>query len=150
MLVKQIMTRAVRTISPETKLQEVASLMCLNRFSSLPVVAEGDILVGIIAERDILSYLFPKVQDFMDGMAQVDFEKQEADYKKILPLKAADLMTKGVISIAPDMPLLKAVSVMAKNNFRRVPVAENKKLVGIISLGDIHRAFFLESFSANK
>lgn len=148
MLVKDIMTRNVKSISPDTKLQEAAALMCLNRFTSLPVV-ENDILIGILAERDVLSYLFPRVEEFMEeGMSKVDFESHELDYKKVLPLKAADLMTKGVIFVAPSTPLLKAVAVMARHNLRRIPIAEMGKLVGIVSLGDIHRAIFLESFAS--
>jgi hypothetical protein len=64
--------------------------MCLNRFSGLPVVEENDKLVGILAERDVLRYLFPSIKDIMtDGMGSIDFESMEAEYKKVLPLKAA-------------------------------------------------------------
>ena len=150
MLVREVMTRAVKTITPETRLQEVASIMCLNRFSGLPVV-EGDKLVGILAERDVLRYLFPSIKDIMtNGMGSIDFEGMEAEYKKVLPLKAADLMNTGIITVDPDMPILKAVSVMAKNNFRRIPVTENNnQLAGMISLGDIHRAIFMKSFAGS-
>jgi len=149
MLVKEIMTRAIKTITPETGLQEVASLMCLNRFSGLPVVEGEDTLVGFIAEKDVLGHLFPAVRDIMTGMSALDFEGMESDYKKVLPLKTADLMVSNVITVDPDMPLLRAVSIMARNKFRRIPVAEGNKLVGIISLGDIHRAFFIKSFSGS-
>lgn len=150
MLVKEIMTRALKTITPNTRLQEVASIMCLNRFSGLPVVEEDDKLVGILAERDVLSYLFPSIGDIMEGgMSRLDFEAMEADYHRVLPLKAADLMKKGVITVTPDEPILKAVSTMARNNFRRIPVADDGKLVGMISLGDIHRAIFMKSFSGS-
>ena len=149
MLVKEIMTRAIKTITPETGLQEVASLMCLNRFSGLPVVEGEDTLVGFIAEKDVLGHLFPAVRDIMTGMSAIDFEGMESDYKKVLPLKTSDLMIPNVITVDPDMPLLRAVSIMARNKFRRIPVAEGNKLVGIISLGDIHRAFFIKSFSGS-
>jgi len=147
MLVKEIMTRAVKIITPETSLQEVASIMCLNRFSGLPVVEGEDKLVGILAERDVLRYLFPSLKDIMEGMGSLDFEGMENDYKKVLPLLAKDLMHTGVLAVEPDIPILKAVSIMAKNNFRRMPVAEGDKLVGMISLGDIHRAIFMKSFA---
>jgi CBS domain-containing protein len=147
MIVKEIMTRAVKSITPDTRLQEVASLMCLNRFSGLPVVEDDDKLIGVVAERDVLSYLFPTLKEIIDGSGVVDFEGMEADYKKILPLKVTDLMTRKIIAVRPDMPILKAASVMAKNNFRRIPVADGGKLLGIISLGDIHRAIFIKSFS---
>ena len=87
MLVKEIMTRGVKTITPETRLQEVASLMCLNRFSGLPVVGENNELLGILAERDVLRYLFPDLRDLMEGTATINFEEMETDYKKILQIK---------------------------------------------------------------
>ncbi|OQW87982.1 MAG: signal transduction protein [Thiotrichaceae bacterium IS1] len=149
MLVKEIMSRAVKTITPETRLQEVASLMCLNRFSGLPVVGEDNELLGILAERDVLRYLFPDLRDVMEGTASMDFEAMEDEYKKILQVRTGDLMSKNIIAISPEIPILKAVSVMAKHNFRRIPVAEGNKLVGVLSLGDIHRAIFMKNFAGN-
>ncbi|MCK5718548.1 MAG: CBS domain-containing protein [Thiomargarita sp.] len=148
MIVKDIMTKAVKSITPDTRLQEVASIMCLNRFSSLPVV-ENEELVGVIAERDVLRFLFPSIKDIMGGISSLDFESLEKDYKKVLPLKTSDLMHTPVIAVDPEIPILKAVSQMARHNFRRIPVAEGNKLVGMISLGDIHRAIFMKSFSSN-
>lgn len=148
MLVKNVMVRAVKSVHPDTLVQEVASLMCLQRFSSLPVTENGDELVGVIAERDILRHPFPSLQDLIaGGIGSIDFEALEKDYKNTLPLRARELMHTPVIAVSPDIPILKAVSIMAKHNFRRIPVADGSKLVGIISLGDIHRAIFMESFS---
>ncbi len=147
MLVKEVMTHPAKTITPETSLKDVASLMCLNRFSSLPVIEGDSKLVGILAERDVLRYLFPSLQDVMKGISYFDFENMESDYKKILSLKVADLMSSNIITVRPDIPLLRAVSIMARNNFRRIPVAEGEQLLGVISLGDIHRAIFIKSFS---
>jgi predicted transcriptional regulator len=150
MLIKDVMMRTVKSVHPDTSIQEVASLMCLQRFSNLPVTEEGDKLVGIIAERDLLRHPFPSLKDLMEGVGQVDFEEMEQDYKKCLPLRASDLMHSPVISVPPDMPILKAVSVMARYNFRRIPVADGGKLLGIISLGDIHRAIFMKSFISQQ
>lgn len=147
MLVKDVMTDPVKTVKPDTSLEEVTSLMCLKRYSGLPVVDDNQKLVGFIAERDVLRYLFPSIKDIMENMETIDFESMENDYKKVLPLKAADLMIKGVITISPDLPILKAVSMMARNNFRRIPVAEGDKLIGMLSLGDIHRAIFMKNFT---
>ena len=149
MLVKDIMSRSVKTVNPKTSIQSVASLMCLNRFSALPVVEGEDRLVGILAERDILRYPFPSLDEIMGGGASLDFESMESDYKKVFPLKVMDLMTEKVVSVRPDIPILQAVSIMAKKGFRRIPVVDGEKLVGVISLGDIHRAIFIESFTEN-
>lgn len=150
MLVKDVMVRAVKVLHPDTNLQEAASLMCLQRFTVLPVADDDEKLIGVLAERDILSFLFPDIKELMESMGSVNFEDLEQDYKKIFNMKVGDLMHKSVKAVSPDYPILKAVSLMARNNFRRVPVAENGKLVGIISLGDIHRAIFMESFSGQQ
>lgn len=147
MLVKDVMVRAVKALSPDITMPEVASLMCLHRFSVLPVADENDQLIGVIAEQDVLKFLFPDIRDVMDSMGSVDFEEMEKEYKRLQPLKVADLMHKNVITVTPEMPILKAVSIMARNNFRRIPVAKDGKLEGIISLGDIHRAIYLKSFT---
>ena len=141
MLVQDIMSHNVRTVTPDTPLMEVSSLMCLYRFSGLPVV-EGDKLVGFIAEKDVLHRLFPTIEEFIDGTAATKMDDMESQFRDIMHLKAADLMATNVISVAPDMHILRAASVIVRNRFRRIPVAVGDKLVGMLSLGDIHKAIF--------
>ena len=146
MRVDEVMTRTVRTARPETRLEEVAAVICLNRISGLPVVVDDDRLAGFIAERDILHYLFPTLEDLMENSAIRDFEQMEQRYGATLGLTVADVMHKGVVSVTPDTPLLRAVSVMVRHKFRRIPVADGDgRLVGIISIGDIHKALFKHS-----
>ena len=148
MLVRDVMAQSPKTVTADTKLVEVASLMCLYRYSGLPVVEDGDRLVGIIAEKDLLHRLFPTLEDLRDGMASVDLDKMMAQYKDVLSLRVADLMTPGVITVAPDWHLLRAAAVMVRNRFRRIPVAEDGRLVGMLSLGDVHKAIFQANISA--
>jgi CBS domain-containing protein len=49
--------------------------------------------------------------------------------------------------VPPDMHILKATSVMAKYRFRRIPVVDGDKLVGMLSLGDVHKAIFQKNIS---
>jgi CBS domain-containing protein len=146
MLVKDIMTKGARTVTPDTSVQEVASLMCLYRFSGLPVV-EDDRLLGFIAEKDVLAKLFPSVEDAMEGMAAIDLKDKIGEYKSLMSKKVSDLMTRGARTVSPDMPVIKAAIIMANNRFRRIPVAEDDKLVGMLSLGDIHKAIFHQSLT---
>ncbi len=148
MLVKDIMTKGARTVTQDTSIQEVASLMCLYRFSGLPVV-DGDKLIGFIAEKDVLAKLFPSVEDAMEGMATIDLKDKISEYKSLMSKKVADLMTQGARTVSPDMPVIKAAIIMANNRFRRIPVAENGKLIGMLSLGDIHKAIFHQSLTQN-
>ncbi|MCK4865654.1 MAG: CBS domain-containing protein [Gammaproteobacteria bacterium] len=146
MIVKDIMTQSVKTANSDTLIKDIASVMCLNKISGVPVVDENNALVGILSEKDILKVMFPDVARVMEDGVKPDFESMEADYKNILGKKACDLMTQSVASVTPDMPLLKAASMMCLKNIRRIPVTdENKKLIGIISIGDVHKAIFQES-----
>lgn len=141
MNVNDIMTRSVRTVSPETRLLEVASLMCLYRISGLPVV-DQDKLVGFIAERDLLHRLFPTLEDLIQDRASVNLDELMAKYKDVVKLQVADVMIHKVITVSPEMHILKAASLMAGKHFRRIPVAEDGRLVGMLSLGDVHKAIF--------
>ncbi len=141
MLVKDIMSRSIRTVQSNTPLLEVSSLMCLYRLSGLPVVEDGQ-LIGFVAEKDVLSRLFPTLSDFRDGMMGVDYDAMEAQYKEVMHLKTADIMATRVVSVSPDMHALQAAATMARHNFRRIPVAKDGVLEGMLSLGDVHKALF--------
>ncbi len=148
MLVNEIMSRTPKTVTPETRLLDVVSLMCLFRFSGLPVV-ENDKLVGIIAEKDVLHRMFPTLEEIMDGMSSPDYDKMMSQYKDVVNLKVSDLMTPGVITVSPDMHILRAATIMVRHKFRRIPVADAGQLVGMLSLGDIHKAIFQANLAEN-
>ncbi len=143
MKVRDAMSSFVRAVKPDTKIVEVASLMCLYRFHGLPVVDDEDCLLGVIAEKDVLHCLFPKLDVLMsEGMHSVDLDKEMGRYSEILDLKAEELMTAKPISVDPEMHLLRAATIMVRHNFRRLPVTEHGKLIGVLSLGDVHKAIF--------
>jgi len=146
MIVKDIMNTAVKTAKSDTLIKDIASIMCLNKISGVPVIADDNSLEGILSEKDILRVMFPDVKQIMEEGVKPNFESIEADYTSVLGKKAGDLMTQAVASVTPDMPLLKAASLMCVKNIRRIPVTdESNKLVGIVSIGDVHKAIFQES-----
>lgn len=145
---KEIMCRNLKTVTPETSMASVVADMCLYRISGMPVVDAENKLVGFIAEKDVLHRLFPSLEDTMNMSLHVDFEGTEADYKSVMNLKVADLMAAKAISVTSDMPILKAASIMVKHRFRRIPVADDGKLVGMLSLGDVHKALFKQAVTS--
>jgi len=146
MIVKDIMNTSIKTATRDTSIKDIASIMCLNKISGVPVVDDNNALVGVLSEKDILKFMFPDVAQVMEDGVTPNFEEIEADYSNVLDKKADDLMTKTVASVTPDMPLLKAASMMCVKNIRRIPVADkDNKLVGIISIGDVHKAIFQEN-----
>ncbi|MCG7870388.1 MAG: CBS domain-containing protein [Candidatus Thiodiazotropha sp. 'RUGA'] len=135
------MSKSPKTVTPDTKLLEVVSLMCLFRYSGLPVVTDGK-LSGIIAEKDVLHRLFPTLEEVMDGLSSPDYDDMMMQYKDVVNLQVSDVMTSNIITVSPDMHILKAATVMVRHKFRRIPVADAGQLVGMLSLGDIHKAIF--------
>jgi CBS domain-containing protein len=146
MLVEEIMVKgnSVRSVKASTPMIEAASLMCLYRISGLPVVDDEMKLIGIIAEKDVLARMLPSLEELMQdgGLVSVDMNEMMGRYKEVMTLKVEDLMTKSVISITPQMHVLRAAAVMARNRFRRIPVTDKGILAGVISLGDVHKAIY--------
>jgi len=147
MLVKDIMTTAVKTASPTDPVRDIATIMCLNKISGLPVVDGEGILVGMISEKDILHAMFPKLQDFIANPSTPDYEQLEREYRDVVSLRVADLMTTPPYTAEPDMPVLKAASMMFRNRIRRIPVSQGGRLIGIISIGDVHKAMFRKNLT---
>lgn len=143
MLVSDIMTHTPKTVSPDAKLQEVASIMCLYRIPALPVVEEDGKLVGNISEMDLLRNLFPTMEDIMAGEAVLEIGSMTSNYSASMKLRVSDLMVKNPVSVSPNQHVLKATAKMTSNRFRRIPVTDDDgKLVGVMSLGDVHKAIF--------
>ena len=141
MLVKDIMTTNIRTVTSDKKLGEVVSLMCIYRYSGIPVVDDGK-LVGTVSESDVLGKMFPKLEDLMGNMSTVNYDEQMSQYSDVVHVKVKDVMTPTVVTIKPDMHILQAASMMCGRKFRRIPVAIGDELVGMVSMGDVHKAIY--------
>ena len=146
MMVEDVMTTSLKTVTPDTPMSEVVTMMCLFRLSGIPVVEDDNKLVGMIAERDVLDPLFPTLEDMLDGGATpaMDVETALGKYNDVTGKMVRDLMTKNVITVSPDMQILKAAARMVGRRFRRIPVAVGDRLVGMLSLGDVHKALYRE------
>ena len=144
MKVSEIMTTGVKTAKADTPVKEIANTMCFNKISGLPIVDDNDKIIGIVSEKDLLTKMFPDMATIASE-GRPNFEEMEKDYADTLQLVADDIMTKTVSSVTPDMPIMKAASMMCVNKIRRIPVSENDKIVGIISIGDVHKAIFQNS-----
>ena len=141
------MTTTVKTASPTDPVREVATIMCFNKISGMPVVDDAGNLVGMISEKDILHAMFPNLQDFIANPSTPDFEAIEREYRDVVALRVADLMTALVHSAEPDMPVLKAASIMFRSRIRRIPVSKDGRLLGIVSIGDVHKAMFRKNLT---
>jgi len=146
MLVKDIMTTNVRTARRDTRVRDVAILMCFHRISGLPVVEDNGGIVGVISEKDVLRAMYPKIDEAMRLAQTPHFEELESEYRDVLNQHVETLMSHRVFTVGPNDPILRAVSVMFAHKIRRIPVADHGHLVGILSIGDVHKAIFKETF----
>jgi len=118
MKVKDFMTKNVKFITTSTTLKEAATLMLERDVGSLPV-GENDRLVGVITDRDITIRSTAKGQNPQS-------------------ITVKDVMTPKCLYCFEEDTIEEAASNMGKNKIRRLPVlSQDKRLVGIISLGDI-------------
>jgi CBS domain-containing protein len=118
MKVKEAMHTGVTWVSPTTALPKVAKKMRDEDVGAIPV-GENDRLIGMVTDRDIVC------RGVVDG-------------KDLKSLTAADVMTKGIVYCRADDDIDNAIESMKKNKIRRLTVLDgNKRMVGMLSLGDV-------------
>ena len=110
----------VISVSPDTTVVEVAKILKSKRIGALLVMESGKI-AGIISERDITRAL-PEYGE------------------KLQSLPVSDLMTKSVTTCSSDTGIDKIMEMMTENRIRHLPVVDNGKLIGFISIGDVVKA----------
>ncbi|MDQ6951378.1 MAG: CBS domain-containing protein [Mariprofundales bacterium] len=145
MKVSEVMSVELLTATLNESVRVVVGHMVARGCGSVPVVDDGNHLLGIIAIRDIMIPLYPNMGNYAhDAVASQDFETMEAEYGRSLDSSAGELMTASPMTVASDDSVLKAASYMGLKNLRRIPVTDDdNRLLGIISIGDINRALFL-------
>lgn len=117
MKVRDLMSRNVAEVSPDTSLEEVARMMKEMNIGSVPVCESGRV-VGIVTDRDII------VRELAMG-------------KNPVATRVGDVMTHGISTVSPDMDIHDAAKLMSDKQIRRLPVVDNGRLVGMIAIGDM-------------
>lgn len=118
--IRQILEKkgaTVATIGPDETVYRALELMADADIGAL-VVAEGDHLVGMFSERDYARRVILKGRSSLDT-----------------PVK--DIMVKQVITAAPDDTVDACLGIMTEKRIRHLPIIENDKLVGLVSIGDL-------------
>jgi CBS domain-containing protein len=117
--VSELMSTRVVSVEPGTNVREAAVLMNRNNIGSVPVVENGAVS-GMLTDRDIVL-------------------RCVAEGKDASTVRVSDICTTGAVSVKPGQPIHDAINLMASEQIRRLPVVDNGRLVGILSLADIAR-----------
>lgn len=115
MNIRDVMTANPRTVSPEDTIQNAARIMRDEDTGVVPVVDNGR-PVGIVTDRDIV------IRAVADGQ---------------LNRPVREVVSGDVVTATPDMSTREAAQLMSEHQVRRLPVVENERLVGIVSIGDL-------------
>ena len=114
--IRELMSRDVRTVTPNQSIKDAANIMNSINVGSIPVV-DNQRLVGVVTDRDIVVRSVAKGQN-----------KNQ---------KISDIMSTNITTVTPDTEVHEAADIMANNQIRRLPVIENGNLVGIVAIGDL-------------
>ena len=150
---RDIMSRDVATVHPETTLLDALKLMVSRRVSGLPVVDEKGALVGMMSEGDVLGWhegFSAREARWFDLLAEgfelaPDFLREIQEQHR----KVSAVMSSHPITVTETTPAREIASLMHAHGIKRVPVTRNGKIVGIVTRADLVRAL-IEKLSQIK
>lgn len=116
MKVRELMTSNVTTSSLNSSVTDIAKNMKNLNVGSIPICDNNNHIVGIVTDRDIV------LRNVADGGKT--------------GTSAQDIMSGHIVSVTPDTHVHEAARIMAENQIRRLPVVENGRVVGMVSIGD--------------
>jgi CBS domain-containing protein len=119
--IREVMTTMLITVPPTATVMEAARVMFSHKAGST-LVMEGDQLLGIFTERDVLRAL----------------TQEHADAGRSSPVTA--WMTTDPVKISPDATVGQALDTMLEGGFRHLPVEQGGKIVGVVSIRDLSRS----------
>jgi len=136
-----IMTPDVICADTETPLAELIGLMLKNRISAVPIVEQGRV-VGIVSEGDLLrraeTGTEARPSRWLELVTSTD--RLAADYVKAHGVKAGEVMTRNVVTVAGETPLAEIAHLMETHRIKRVPVLRDGRLVGIVARRNLLQA----------
>ncbi len=142
---RDIMSKNVVTVTPDTSVEELASMLVKNQISGVPVVDASGNLYGIVTENDLISrnkrLHIPTVVYFLDAAIYLESSKQfEQEVKRLTASKVGDLCTRKVVTVTEEVPLIDIATIMAEKKIYLLPVVREGKVTGIIGKRDLVKA----------
>lgn len=141
MLVQKIMSKKVISISPEAPIMDAVTVLSRNGISGLPVVRDGNVLVGIITEYDIMKRLIEYyIPSYMTLLAEAESGSTVSPRRIMASAEVVvrDIMTKKVFTVKNNADAIDAARLITKYDINPIPVVGvNDEVVGIVSRSDI-------------
>jgi CBS-domain-containing membrane protein len=137
-----VMVTNVITVGPEASVHDVARILLDARISGLPVVSKTGELLGIVSEGDLMHRVEAGTGRRRSWWLAAFFGKEAlaAEFVKEHARRVTDVMTRDVITAAPDTSLSTIARLLEKNAIKRVPIVKDRKVVGIVSRANLLQA----------
>ena len=148
MKVRDVMNVMPVTVQADSQVSEAARLLREHKISGLPVL-DGETLVGVVSESDLLHLL--SVEEEEGGLwlpspfevfeipfrDLVKWERMHAALEEIPKKRVGDIMSRNLHEVGPNDTVEEAAGIMTRHRINRLPVVEEGRLVGIVTRGDI-------------
>jgi CBS domain-containing protein len=121
----------VVTIEPDATVSEAIGRLVQNNIGSLPVLDADNRLVGVFSERDVLRGIHNHGERFAR-------------------MRISDVMTPNPVTVAPDTDVEEVMGKMTERRIAKIPVMQEDRLVGIISVGDVIKMMYERVNSENQ
>ena len=118
MKVKDCMCNEVSCVTPDKTIKDCATIMCNKHVGCVPVCDNSQNVVGLVTDRDIIL-------------------RAIACNKDVNSTPVSEIMTCEVCCCTPNADVTEAENLMSQNQIKRIPVVDNNRIVGIITLGDL-------------
>jgi CBS domain-containing protein len=145
---KDIMTKEVITVKPETTIEELARLLMKRQISGAPVVDDNGKIVGIVTENDLISknsrLHIPTILRLFDAYIPLGTSKMESDIRKMAASTVGDICTKEIITVDEEASVEYIATIMTEKRIHILPVVREGKLVGIIGKKDLIKGIAAE------
>jgi len=145
MRVRDLMTPELIAVGPTTPVGEVLQLMLRRHLNNVVILDSHRKLLGIVTYSDLSRRLLPSYRELTEHEEYLEVpELLEDRVEEVARLRVDQVMTKDLITVAPDERLLKAGAMMTANHIKQVPVVQEHKLLGILSYTDIGWGMMME------
>ncbi len=139
---QDIMTIEVITVTPETKVHELAQLLTDKNIGGAPVLDESGSLLGVVTESDLIDQKkkihIPTMVTLLDSFIYLENpDRMAKEMKKFAGSTVGDILSKSPLTVEEDTPLEEIATIMAEKHVHTLPVMKDEKLVGIIGKKDI-------------
>lgn len=146
---KDIMTREIITVYPDTEVVQAAKLMLDKHISGLPVVDKEGHVKGIICQSDLMAQQrkipVPSFFILLDGAISLTSPQQiENEIRKMSAVKVSEAMTPDPITVDTETGLEDIATLMVKHNIHTLPVLDQGWLVGVIGKEDVLRTLMTD------